>query len=142
MKNSVSKPGSGWKTYKNPAYEVISYYEMLFRERWFYGFYACGGGDEVFAEKYPWGWETSDFEDFNWIPAEPLVFDKQPPWNLVPRNIAFMDNHLVFPEKIRKVSGVNIPREFGMEKQNFQFRPTQKLRFWSILKFLRWAIPN
>jgi alpha-L-rhamnosidase len=106
---SLLNTDSGWKTYKNPAYEVISYYEMLFRERWFYGFYACGGGDEVFAEKYPWGWETSDFEDFNWIPAEPLVFDKQPPWNLVPRNIAFMDNHLVFPEKIRKVSGVNIP---------------------------------
>jgi alpha-L-rhamnosidase len=55
---SLLNTDSGWKTYKNPAYEVISYYEMLFRERWFYGFYACGGGDEVFAEKYPWGWET------------------------------------------------------------------------------------
>jgi hypothetical protein len=96
-----------WKTYKNPAYEVISYYEMLFRERWFYGFYACGGGDEVFADKYPWGWETSAFDDSNWLAAEPLLFGKQP-WNLVPRNIAFMDDHLVFPEKIRKVTGANI----------------------------------
>ncbi|HSO86616.1 MAG TPA: family 78 glycoside hydrolase catalytic domain, partial [Draconibacterium sp.] len=102
--------GTGWKNYKNPAYEVISYYVMLFRERWFYGFYACGGGDEVFAEKYPWGWETSAFDDSNWLSAEPLVFSKQP-WNLVPRNIAFMDNHLVYPEKIRKVSGVKIPAE-------------------------------
>jgi len=99
---------TNWKTYKNPAYEVISYYEMLFRERWFYGFYACGGGDEVFAEKYPWGWETSAFDDSNWLAAEPLSFSKQP-WTLVPRNIAFMDNHLVFPEKIRKVTGANIP---------------------------------
>jgi len=98
-----------WKVFKNPAYEVISYYEMLFRERWFYGFYACGGGDEVFADKYPWGWETPAFDDSKWLPAEPLVFDKQPPWNLIPRNIAFMDNHLVFPEKIRKVTGANIP---------------------------------
>jgi hypothetical protein len=100
--------GSGWKTYKNPAYEVISYYEMLFRERWFYGFYACGGGDEVFAEKYPWGWENVDFDDSGWLAAEPLSFGKQP-WTLVPRNIAFMDNHLVYPEKIRKVNGANIP---------------------------------
>ena len=107
-KFSFLDTGSGWKTYKNPAYEVISYYEMLFRERWFYGFYACGGGDEVFADKYPWGWETVGFDDSKWLPAEPLAFSKQP-WNLVPRNIAFMDNHLVFPEKIRKVSGVNIP---------------------------------
>ena len=98
-----------WKVYKNPAYQVISYNEMLFKERWFYGFYACGGGDEVFAEKYPWGWETTGFDDSKWLAAEPLIFDKQAPWNLVPRNIAFMDNHLVFPEKIRKVTGVNIP---------------------------------
>ena len=105
---SLINTGSGWKTYRNPAYEVISYYEMLFRERWFYGFYACGGGDEVFAEKYPWDWETAGFDDSNWLPAEPLVFNKQP-WNLVSCNIPFMDNHLVFPEKIRKVSGVNIP---------------------------------
>jgi alpha-L-rhamnosidase len=99
---------ASWKVFKNPAYTVISYYEMLFRERWFYGFYACGGGDEVFADKYPWGWETIDFNDSGWLAAEPLSFSKQP-WNLVPRNIAFMDNHLVFPEKIRKVSGMNIP---------------------------------
>ena len=26
---------NGWKTYKNPAYKVISYDEMLFNERWF-----------------------------------------------------------------------------------------------------------
>lgn len=107
-KFSFMNTSSAWKTYKNPAYQVIPYYEMLFRERWFYGFYACGGGDEVIAEKYPWGWETVDFDDSNWLPAEPLIFSKQP-WNLVPRNIAFMDNHLVYPEKIRKVSGVNIP---------------------------------
>lgn len=105
---SFLNTGSGWKTYKNPAYLVISYYEMLFRERWFYGFYACGGGDEVCAEKYPWGWETVDFDDSGWLPAEPLTFGKQP-WNLVPRNIAFMDNHLVYPEKIRKVTGADVP---------------------------------
>jgi hypothetical protein len=105
---SFLNTGSGWKTYKNPAYEVISYYDMLFRERWFYGFYACGGGDEVYADKYPWGWESANFDDSNWLSAEPLTFSKQP-WNLVPRNIPFMDNHLVFPEKIRKVTGADIP---------------------------------
>jgi|CZCB01.1.fsa_nt_gi alpha-L-rhamnosidase len=100
---------NGWKTYKNPAYKVISYDEMLFNERWFYGFYACGGGDEVFAEKYPWGWETTGFDDNNWLAAESLEFDKQPPWNLVPRNIPFMAGHLVYPSKIRKITGIGIP---------------------------------
>lgn len=105
---SFLNTGADWKVYKNPAYEVISYYEMLFRERWFYGFYACGGGDEVFAEKYPWGWETANFDDSSWLAAEPLVFDKQPPWNLVSRNIPFMADHLIYPAKIRKVTGAKI----------------------------------
>ena len=34
-----------WKVLKNPAYKPVSYYDMLFKERWFYGFYACGPGD-------------------------------------------------------------------------------------------------
>jgi hypothetical protein len=108
-KFSFLNTGPGWKVYKNPAYEVISYDEMLFRERWFYGFYACGGGDEVVAEKYPWGWETAGFDDSDWLAAESLIFEKQPPWNLVPRNIPFMADHLVYPAKIRKVTGADIP---------------------------------
>ena len=100
--------GTDWKVYQNPAYEVISYYEMLFENRWFYGFYACGGGDDVDASKYPWGWEKPEFDDSNWQFSELLAFDKQPPWNLVPRNIAFMDDHLVYPARIRRTEGVDI----------------------------------
>ncbi len=100
--------GPGWKVYKNLAYEVISYYEMLFHEPWFYGFYACGGGDDVNASKYPWEWETAGFDDSGWQQAEPLHFDKQPPWKLVPRNLPFMADHLVYPTKIRKVTGAGI----------------------------------
>jgi alpha-L-rhamnosidase len=107
-KFSELNTGTDWKVYQNPAYEMISYNEMLFKERWFYGFYACGGGDDVDATKYPWGWETADFDDSNWLAAELLTFDKQPPWNLVPRNIPLMANHLVYPAKIRRTNGVDI----------------------------------
>ena len=64
-----------WKVFKNPAYKPISYYEMLFRERWFYGFYACGPGDELNASEYPWGWETAEYDDGIWPDAEMLEFD-------------------------------------------------------------------
>jgi hypothetical protein len=107
-KFSFLNTGTDWKVYKNPAYEVISYNEMLFKERWFYGFYACGGGDDVDASKYPWGWETAGFDDSDWLQPEMLNFDKQPPWNLVPRNIPFMADHLVYPAKIRRTQGVSI----------------------------------
>ena len=105
---SFLNTNSSWKVLKNNAYKPVSYYEMLFKERWFYGFYACGPGDEVFGYQYPWGWENTEFDDSNWIASEPLNFEGKAPWNLVPRNIAFMDNHLVYPVKIRKVEGADI----------------------------------
>ncbi|WP_319592475.1 alpha-L-rhamnosidase C-terminal domain-containing protein [uncultured Draconibacterium sp.] len=100
---------TSWKVYKNPAYKPVSYDEMLFKERWFYGFYACGPGDNVNAARYPWGWEKTGFDDGAWENAQVLSFDGKAPWNLVPRNIAFMDDHLEYPAKVRKATGVKLP---------------------------------
>ncbi len=99
---------SDWRVIKNPAYQAISYNEMLFEKRWFYGFYACGGGDNVDGSLYPWGWEQIDFDDNRWLVPEQLSFEDRAPWNLVPRNIAFMDNHREQPVRIREVNGVHI----------------------------------
>jgi len=99
---------NSWKVYKNPAYKVISYQEMLFDERWFYGFYACGGGDDVDAATFPWGWEKADFDDSKWAAAEPLQFNGNEPWKLVPRNIAFVNGPKEYPAFIRQVTGVNL----------------------------------
>jgi len=98
-----------WKVFKNEAYKVISYNEMLYKIPWFWGFYACGGGDEVQGNEYPWGWEKPGFNDSNWLASEPLCFEGKAPWNLVPRNIAFLDNHREQPAFIRQVTGADIP---------------------------------
>ncbi len=95
-----------WKIYKNPAYDQITYAELKTWE-WVKGYYACGGNDEVLAEKYPYGWESVDFDDSNWQQPQVLRFDKSPPWNLVPRNIAFMDRYIEKPAKIRRVQQVS-----------------------------------
>lgn len=100
---------STWKALKNQAYSVISYNELLYKNPWFWGFYACGGGDEVFGNKYPWGWEKPGFDDRNWLKSELLNFEGKAPWNLVPRNIAFLDNHREQPSLIRQVIGADIP---------------------------------
>ncbi|WP_319592441.1 alpha-L-rhamnosidase N-terminal domain-containing protein [uncultured Draconibacterium sp.] len=97
-----------WKVFKNPAYKPISYYELNRKEPWFYGFYACGPCDNFDSQKHPWGWETIEFDDRNWGNAEELIFEGKAPWNLVPRNIAFMDNHLEYPAQIRLAEGVDI----------------------------------
>ncbi len=97
-----------WKTYRNPAYDPITYDELKLRE-WLRGYYAVGPGDEVFAEKYPWGWEKVEFDDSEWIAPQKLDFNGAEPWNLVPRNIAFMADHLEHPKKIRRVTGITMP---------------------------------
>lgn len=103
---------SNWKVYHNPAYSPVTYQEMLFDDRWFYGYYACGPGDRVDASKYPWGWKSLDFDDSDWVSPEVLIFESSPPWPLVPRNIAFMENNLVLPQSIRRVEGTEMPTDF------------------------------
>lgn len=103
---------ASWLTYKNLAYKPVSYYEMLFKERWFYGYYACGPGDDVSGEKYPWGWENNDFDDSDWVSAEALEFDGPASWNLMQRNIPFMADHMVYPKEIRLVENTSEPNGF------------------------------
>lgn len=111
---------TSWKVYKNPAYIPVSYYEMLFKDRWFYGYYACGPGDEVFAEKYPWDWEEADFDDSQWIQAETLSFQGSQPWKLVPRNIPFMANHREYPKMVRLAEKATVPEGFLHGRQKVE----------------------
>ena len=96
-----------WKVLKNEAYTPVSYYEMLFKDRWFYGYYACGPGDRVQAAEYPWGWEQPGFDDTQWVASEELLFETKAPWNLFARNIPFMANHRETPGSIRLVEGID-----------------------------------
>lgn len=106
---SYLNSNSSWKVFQDMAYRVISYDEMINKECWFLGFYACGGGDELTAESYPWNWEKPDFDDSHWQTSEPLNFKGAEPWNLIPRNIPFLENHKELPLSIRQVTGVEIP---------------------------------
>ena len=111
-----------WRVYKNPAYRQITYDELL-KPRWFYGFYACGGKDEVFASKYPWGWEGPGFDDNQWLSAEPLTFNGNSPWSLVPRKIAFMADHIEKPARVRQVIGAEVPEGFLEGKSKVTIPP-------------------
>lgn len=102
---------ASWKVFKNESCKPISYQKMLQGEnKFFNGAYYCGPNEEVFADQYPWGFEIVEFDDSGWEESELLKFDGKAPWNLVPRNIPFMDNHLVKPVSIRKVNGIDFPK--------------------------------
>jgi hypothetical protein len=111
-----------WKTIKNEAYDPISYSELQ-TWKWVKGYYACGPGDEVFASKYPWGWEEIGFDDREWIPAEELIFEKSPPWNLIKRSIPFMDNYREKAFSIRRTTGIESPENFLSGKSSITIPP-------------------
>ncbi len=114
-----------WKVYQNPAYDPIGYRELKHWE-WVKGYYACGPGDEMFADRYPWGWEQPGFDDSGWRAPEILAFENAPPWKLVPRNIPFMDTHPEKPGRIRKTTGVEVPAGFLEGKTRFTIPADRK----------------
>lgn len=122
------RTNESWKTIENKAYKPISYQEMIHNDRWFKGYYACGPGDDLDANKYPWGWEQSDFNDNSWVPSEVLTFEDKVPWNLVPRSIAFMDNHIEMPQRIRKAEGMNMPKNFIKNSEKIHVPAESKVK--------------
>ena len=54
--------GAGWKCLHNAGYESLP----LNREEIRHQYYVAGPGDKVIATRYPWGWETAEFDDAGW----------------------------------------------------------------------------
>ena len=66
-----------------------------------YTYIVVGPGERVDGSKFPWGWETSGFDDSKWQRAQSIVAgaprgarDSHSRWMFVPRNIPLMESHL------------------------------------------------
>jgi hypothetical protein len=89
----VADTGPSWKCVRNEAYSPIPITSGTVR-----GYYVAGPGDRVDAAKYPWGWETREFDDSGWRAAEAVspaagreAQDVHSRWMLVPRTIPAME---------------------------------------------------
>ncbi len=87
---------SEWRVTTNEAYQPIP------RSEWAIdGYLVVGPGEQIDAERYPWGWAERDFDDSGWAAAEELRpgMPKKGPrqygiyeaWKLVPRSIPQME---------------------------------------------------
>ncbi|MGB7581617.1 MAG: alpha-L-rhamnosidase C-terminal domain-containing protein [Sedimentisphaerales bacterium] len=84
-----------------------------------------GPGEKIVADKYPWGWQQTDFNDSTW-PKVRLLNKAVPPgvatdnsWMLVPRTIPPMEDKLQRIDKVRRTAGMDI--------NDFSFNGQQKL---------------
>jgi alpha-L-rhamnosidase len=66
----VNTSGGSWKCFHNRAIMPKFVDWMADRSTIDFGLYVGNPTDSVRAELYPWGWETTDFNDSEWIPAK------------------------------------------------------------------------
>ncbi len=66
----VNTLGGGWKCQRNEAYAPKIVDWMTDRNTIDFGLYVGNPTDSIRADKYPWGWETTFYDDSNWQPAK------------------------------------------------------------------------
>jgi hypothetical protein len=110
----IVNTGQSWKAFKNQAERMIRLDAGKIG-----GYLVTGPGEEVDGAKYPWGWETKDFDDSNWVAATPLteggprgIKDTPSRWMLIPRTIPLMEDKLERFSRVARASGVEPPAEF------------------------------
>jgi hypothetical protein len=110
--------GRQWKGAVDGAYSPIE----VRAGRDVAGYYAAGPGERVDGARYPWGWQSADFDDSGWAAAAPLdaaamrgARDAHSPWMLVERTIPAMDEHDEPALQVRRATGAaprgGFPRE-------------------------------
>jgi hypothetical protein len=105
----IDTGATAWKVLANSAYSALP----VSREQ-VGGYYASPPGEQLDADRYPWGWQHAGFNDSAWFDAEivRVVRDRGSfpfnagGWQLVPRSIPFMDEHPVRFKSVRRSVGV------------------------------------
>ena len=97
MSNQLNTGVGQWKVTKNNAYHARPVTpEMVLGK-----YYVAGPCDSIIASEYPFGWESLDFRDDDWV--TPAIVQKGSgrgymhgsPWMLIPRNIPVMERKKV-----------------------------------------------
>ena len=66
----VNTSGGSWKCIQNEAYSPKIVEWMTDRNTIDFGLYVGNPTDSIRADKYPWGWESRDYDDQKWLPVK------------------------------------------------------------------------
>jgi alpha-L-rhamnosidase len=101
--------GASWKVSKNESYTPCS----LDNGERLKAYMVVGPGDCVEGAKFPWNWETADFNDTKWndalpiVNADPVGCGTDNRWTLAPRTIPIFQEAKQRFEKIRRAIGIS-----------------------------------
>jgi len=111
---------ASWKVTRDEAYRPFPHDRAQLRT-----FIVVGPGDRVEGSLHPWGWETADFDDHNWVSARSLGHGMPEGWGtdvswwLAPRTIPFMEETPTRFDRVRRANGVQPAPDFIAGKAPF-----------------------
>lgn len=102
---------ASWKVLYDSAYQPTA----LNTGAVLHSYFVTGPGDRVEGKYYPWGWNSLDFNDSQWLsasiigtPVAPVGYGTDNKWTLTPRSIPQMEHKKELPGKIKRVEGMNL----------------------------------
>ncbi|QIP17322.1 alpha-L-rhamnosidase [Spirosoma aureum] len=104
---AVVNTNHSWRVIENMAYTPLANVNHI-----------VGPFDQVFAQRYPWGWEQPTFADEQWLPAceteRPVPFDsaEKASRKLTPRNIPLLEERQQRFARIRRADGIKVNMAF------------------------------
>lgn len=140
----VVDTNASWRCARNEAYSPLAFTNAEMR-----GYFVAGPGERLDAARYPWGWESNDFEDAAWKPAQVIsnaaprdLRDSPSYWMLVPRTIPLMEETPQRLASVRQAEGVTPPSSFPKESVSLQIPAKTKARMLLDQSYLTTAYPE
>ena len=120
-----------WKVIQNKSYTPCS----MDNGRRLRTYMVIGPGDHVEGSSYPWGWETTGFNDQQWLNAITISNPVQAGygtdnlWTLSKRTIPLMEESIQRIPLIRKAEGIELPSSEFLENNSSITIPGRKKSF-------------
>lgn len=125
-KEEVVNTDNSWLCYRNKAYSLLQVRVP--------GYYVAGPGEMTDASRYPWGWETADFNDSAWKKAQVGIEGAMkgardyPGRLLVPSPIPRMENKTERFAAVRMEEGIKVLSGFPAQPQELVIPANTKVR--------------
>lgn len=123
--------GRGWKVIKNEAYSPANADSRTTGGE----FVVVGPCDDLIAEKYPWNWEKTDYDDSSWKNVK-LLEQGRPKeagtgieWGLQPREIPLMEATMQRFESIRRSENIKVEESFLSGNKKLTIPANQTISF-------------
>ncbi|WP_221276172.1 alpha-L-rhamnosidase-related protein [Mucilaginibacter lappiensis] len=136
---SIVNTDDHWKVYKNDAYQAPEKRALQT---------VVGQGELVYGPRYPYGWESLNYDDTDWksprILSHGFPYGKSEGWDwmLVPRNIPFMEHQFQRVNAIVRTENIQIDQKFLAGIAPVHISPHQKVTILFDQQKLTTAYPD